>query len=55
MTDAHSAFGCCSGRRHYRGPHAYVTDKVENAPNEGGGEGKGEKASVDSEDKGAMR
>jgi len=43
------------GRRHYRGPHAYVTDKVGNVLNESGGEGEGEKASVGSEDKGMMR
>ena len=47
-------FGWYSGRRHYRGPHAYVTHKVEDVHNEGEGESRGEKSSVDSEDKGTM-
>lgn len=44
----------CSGHRHYRGPHAYVTDKAADTLGEGAGEGRSEKASVGSEDKRAM-
>ena len=40
---------CCSGRRHYRGPHAYVTD---NAAHDVGEKGNGDKSSVDTKDNG---
>lgn len=45
--DAESS-SCCSGRRHYHGPHVYVTKNVAPAVDEG----EGETDTVDSKDEG---
>jgi amino acid transporter len=52
MTNSFFVVVACSGRRHYRGPHTYVTGKSADGLGKGAGEGRSEKASVGSEDKG---